>query len=169
MAVDVPLDADFAHPVNRRVRLRHQDFGQFLADSAARNPLQVGMELLGCVSGQIELRESRVIYIGQELANLVGARKYPAKSGMREPRVAAEFRLRRLFEHDYLGRAGLFCGHRGFKRRATTAYYDHGYSFSSHHSCLPGEKFEIRISQYNKPHIQIRSFDWLQSGDSKFS
>ena len=24
---------------------------------------------------------------------------------------------------------------------------------------LTWEKFEIRISQYNKPHIQIRSFD----------
>jgi hypothetical protein len=64
----------------------------------------------------------------------------------------------------------LFCGHRGFKRRATTAYYDHGDSFSSHHSCLPGEKFKIRISQYKQashPNQELRLL--LQSGDLKFS
>src|ERR1051325_6482590 len=105
------------------------------------------MELVGCISGQMELCESRIIDVRQELPNLVRAGKYPAKSGMGEPRVAAEFRLRRLFGHDYLGHAGLFCGHRGFKRRATTADDDHGHSFSSHHSCLPSEKFAIRISK----------------------
>ena len=91
MAVDVPLDADFAHPVNRRVRLRHQDFGQLFADPTARNSLQVGMELLRGVSGQMELRESRVIDVGQKLANLVGAGKYPAKTSMGESRIATEF------------------------------------------------------------------------------
>ena len=30
IAVDVPFDADFAHPVNRRGGLRHQDLGQVL-------------------------------------------------------------------------------------------------------------------------------------------
>src|SRR5689334_4888873 len=98
------------------------------------------MELLRGVSGQMELRESRVIDVGQKLTNLVGAGKDPAKAGMGETRIPAKFRFRRFFEHDHFRGAGLFCRHGGLKGGAATADDDHWDVFSSHGSCLPNNK-----------------------------
>jgi len=66
------------------------------------------------------------------VADLFGAGKYPAKSGVREARIAAEFRLRRLFEHDDIRRARLFRCDRRLERGAATTDHDHRDVFSSH-------------------------------------
>ena len=44
--------------------------------------VQVGMKLLGAVSRQMKLGESRVVDLRQELADLVGTGEYPAKAGV---------------------------------------------------------------------------------------
>ena len=132
VAVDVPFDADLAHPVNRRGRLRHQDLGQFFIDPTTCHALQVAVKLFRRVGRNVKFGEHRVIHVRQELADLFGAGKYPAKSGVREARIAAEFRLRRFFEHDDLRRARLFRRDRRLERGAATADHDHRDVFSSH-------------------------------------
>ena len=59
-------------------------------------------------------------------------RKNPAKTGAGKPRVATEFRLRRLLEHDDSRRAGLFRSDRRLERGAAAADHDHGNVFSFH-------------------------------------
>ena len=131
VAVDVPFDADLAHPVDRRGRLRYQDVGQFFIDPPAGHALQVAMKLFGRVGRNMKFREHGVIHVRQELANLFGAGKYPAKTGVREARIAAEFRLRRFFEHHHFRRARLFGRDRRLERGAATADHDHRDVFSS--------------------------------------
>ena len=76
----------------------------------------------------------RVIHVRQELADLFGAGKHPAKTGVGKARVAAELRLRRFFEHDDFRRARLFSRDRRLKSGAAAADNDHGNVFSSHDS-----------------------------------
>ena len=60
IAVDVPFDAGFAHPVNRRGGLRHQDLGQFFVDPSLGHPLQVGVKLFRGIGRDMQLGEQAV-------------------------------------------------------------------------------------------------------------
>ncbi len=124
VAVDVPFDADLAHPVNRRSGLPHQDVGQFLVDPAARDALQVGVELLRRVGRNVQLCKGLVVDVRQELADLLGTGKHPAKSGMGKTRVAAELRLRCFFQHDDFRSARLLGRNRSLEGGAATANHD---------------------------------------------
>ena len=80
----------------------------------------------------MQLLKRLLIDFRQELTDLVGTRKRPAKAGMRVTRVAAKLGFRRFFQHDDSRRARLFCRHRGFESGATAADNNDRYGFSSH-------------------------------------
>src|SRR5262245_25370570 len=86
------------------------------------------------VCRQVELQNSRIVEVGQKLADFLGTGKHPAETGMRVPRVAAKLRLWRFLEHDDLRRSGLFGRHRRFESRAAAADHEYSNIFSSHDS-----------------------------------
>ena len=90
------------------------------------------MKLFRRIGRDMQFRKHRVVHVRQELANLFGAGKYPAKTGVGKARVAAEFRLRRFFEHHHFWRARLFRRYRRLERGAAAADHDHGDVLSSH-------------------------------------
>ena len=94
VAVDLPFDAQLAHPMDRRIGLLHQNVGELLVDPPAGDPLKISVKLLSRVGGQMQFLKHRVVHFRQERANLVGAGKYPAKAGVGIARVATELRLR---------------------------------------------------------------------------
>ena len=85
----------------------------------------------------MQFLKRRVVQLRQESADLVGAGKDPAKSGVRIARVAAELRLRRFLQHHDSWRTGLLGRHRRFKGGAAAADDNYRNVFRSHGSNSP--------------------------------
>src|SRR5262247_2106447 len=49
MAIDLPLDAQIPHPMDRRIGLLHQNVGESLVDPATGDPLKISMKLFSRV------------------------------------------------------------------------------------------------------------------------
>src|SRR5262249_47636330 len=75
MAIDLPLDAQIAHPMDRRIGLLHQNAGELLVDPATSNPLKISVKLFSRVGGKMQLLKHRIVHFRQKRANLVGAGK----------------------------------------------------------------------------------------------
>ena len=96
VAIDLPFDAQFAHPMDRRVGLLYQNRGKLLVDPSAGDPLKISIKLFSRVGGKMQLLKHRIVHFRQECANLIGAGKNPTEAGMGITRIATELRLRRF-------------------------------------------------------------------------
>src|SRR5438067_474565 len=108
------------------------------------------MELFRRVGRDVKLAKYRVVHVRQEPANLFGAGKNPAETGVGKSRVATKLGLRRFFQHNDFRRAGLLRRNRRLESRAATAYNHHWNIFRSHRSGLP-------LKKTRNPNIEIRN------------
>src|SRR5262245_44629689 len=134
MAIDLPLDAQIAHPMDRRIGLLDQNVGEWLVDPTTGDPLKISVKLFSRVGGKMKLLKHRIVHFRQKRANLISAGKDPAKAGMGKPSVATELRLRCFLQHDDSRRARLSRRHRCFESNTATADNYHGDVFSPHGS-----------------------------------
>src|SRR5262249_38534139 len=134
MAIDLPLDTQIAHPMDRRTGLLHQSVGELLVDPAAGDPLKISAKLFSRVGGKMKLLKHRIAHSRQKPANLVGAGKTPAKAGVKNPRVPPDPRPRRFLQHDASRRGRLSRCDRRFESSAAAADNYNRDVFSPHGS-----------------------------------
>ena len=120
----LPLDADLAHPMHRRVRFLDQRVRQLAVHAALRHAVEIGHEVVGAVRRDHHGGERRLVHLGHELSDFLGAGVHETEAGAGIARVAAVFGLRRLLQHHHALGACLTCGDRRLEGRAAAADHD---------------------------------------------